>query len=177
MRPAGIAGLNPSVVLLATALLAFGCAQVGDLSGGPRDEAPPRLIAAEPPNGSVHFGADRIVLRFDERITLDRVRDRLLVSPPLDAPPDVRLAGPRNVLIALNAPLRPGTTYSFAIGEAVKDLTEGNIAAGLTYVMSTGSALDSNMVGGLVVDAFDGTPEKDVLVVLYHHEDTATIRT
>jgi hypothetical protein len=177
MRAVGNAGLKQLLPLTVAALLLAGCAQVGDLSGGPRDATPPQLLEAYPPNGSRHFNGDRILLRFDERITLDRVRERLLVSPPLSVMPDVRLEGARQVRITLKEPLRPSTTYSFAIGEVVKDLTEGNSASGLTYVLSTGDHLDSGMVRGRVVDAFTGSPLQDVLVCLFDRNDTITIRT
>ncbi len=163
--------------LVCAALLWSGCAQVGDLSGGEKDVTPPKLVQADPPHGSVWFTADRIVLHFDERITLDQVRDRLLVSPPLDEMPEVQLVGPRSVRIRLKAPLKAATTYSFGIGEAVKDLTEGNIASGATYVVSTGAVLDSLLVRGRVIDAYDATPRKNVLVSIYDTADTTTLRT
>ncbi len=167
-----------SIPWLATlVLLGSSCAQVGEISGGPKDEDPPVLLGAEPPHLSTGFKGQRIVLQFDERIQLDRVRDRMLVSPPLDVPPDVRITGGRNVTIDLGAPLKPGTTYSFGIGEAVKDLTEGNPAKGLVYVVSTGEFVDSLIVVGGVTDAFTGEPQKGQLVMLYAVGDTTTIRT
>ncbi|MCW5899958.1 MAG: Ig-like domain-containing protein [Flavobacteriales bacterium] len=162
---------------LLVAALAAGCAQVGDITGGAKDEEPPKLVAAEPPHLSTRFTGRRIALHFDERITLDRVRDRLLVSPPLDVWPNVRVSGPRSVTIDLNAPLRTGTTYIFGIGEAVKDLSEGNVAGGLAYVVSTGDVVDSLVVAGRVVDAFTGAGRKEVLVLLHDEADTSTVRT
>lgn len=169
-------GMNKALSLISLGLLLAACAQVRDISGGDKDGQPPQLVAADPPAESLRFSGSRITLRFDERIQLDRVRDRLLVSPPLDAPPTVRISQARNVVIDLNAPLLPNTTYSFGIGEAVKDLTEGNPAAGLTYVISTGDHLDSMLVMGRVVNAFSGAAEADVLVSLYQAGDTTTLR-
>jgi len=162
---------------LLAAFLLIACAQVGEITGGEKDEKPPQLLGADPPHLSTRFTGDRITLRFDERVQLDRPRDRMLVSPPLDVAPTVRITGARNVTIDLNAPLKPNTTYSFAIGEAVKDLTEGNPAAGLVYVVSTGDFVDSLIVAGIVTDAFTGTPQKDVLVSLYDTADTLSLRT
>ena len=76
------------------------------------------------------------------------------------------------MVIALRAPLAPNTTYTFNIGEAVTDITEGNAAAGLTYVISTGEVLDSLVLRGIVIDAFTDKPEPDVLVVLHSDTDT-----
>lgn len=149
------------------ALLAAGCAQVAELSGGPKDEVPPRLVRSFPPQGSTNFSGDRILLEFDERVQLERVRDRLLVSPPLDKAPDVKLVNARTVAVELRAPLLPDRTYTLSIGEAIKDLTEGNQALGLDLVFATGAVLDSLSITGSVIDAFTGLPSKDALVLAY----------
>ncbi|HRQ83964.1 MAG TPA: Ig-like domain-containing protein, partial [Flavobacteriales bacterium] len=76
-----------TTLVLALPLLMAGCAQVKEPQGGPKDTAPPALLDASPAYGSTQFTGNRIVLRFDERVKLDRVRERLLVSPPLALPP------------------------------------------------------------------------------------------
>lgn len=164
-----------SVLLLVWAC--WSCAQVKPITGGERDSTPPRLVDSAPKNGSVRFDSEVIHLEFDERIQLDRVRDRLLVSPPLDQPPTVRIAGSRAVDIRLNAPLKANTTYTFNLGECVKDLSEGNTAPDLNYVFSTGATLDSLSLTGAVLNAFSGVPEKDMFVMLYDAADTNTFRT
>ncbi len=169
--------MRPGYSLPVLALLLGSCAQVAELSGGEKDTIPPRLLAARPDQYTTRFSGDRIVLDLNERITLDRVRDRMLISPPLDVEPTVRLSGPRSITIDLKSALKANTTYTFGIGEAVKDLTEGNFASDLRYVISTGEVLDSLWFAGVVVDAFSNAPVPDVLVLLYEAEDTATIRT
>ncbi|MCB0769486.1 MAG: Ig-like domain-containing protein [Flavobacteriales bacterium] len=155
------------------AVILSGCAQVGNVTGGEKDIAPPLLLSADPPNGSTRFESKVIRLEFNERIQLERVRERLLISPPLEEPPDVRVVGTRNVDIRLSGKLAPNTTYSFNMGECVKDLTEGNVATGAIYICSTGDSLDSLRVAGAVVNAFTGDPEKDMLVMLYAEGDSA----
>ncbi len=163
--------------LLSIALVLLGaCAQVREITGGEKDSAPPVLLAAVPANGTVRFNSKVILLEFDERIQLDKVRDRLLISPPLEETPTVKIIGARSVEIALNGPLLENTTYTFNLGECVKDLAEGNAAPGLTYVLSTGDQLDSLHVAGAVVNAFTGQPEKDILVMLHVEGDTTTFR-
>lgn len=147
-------------------LVVAGCAQVREPSGGDRDTASPQLLAAEPPSGTTGFQGDRIVLRFDERIKLGGA-DKVLVSPPLAAKPAVRMLGSNAVVVELKAPLDGNTTYVFNIGDAVSDLTEGNTAAGLLYVISSGDHLDSLHVQGVLLNASTGKPEKDALVMLY----------
>jgi hypothetical protein len=166
--------MKPLHGLLAAALFGAACAQVREPSGGERDARGPLLLEAAPPALTTHFATDRIVLTFDERIRLDRVRERLLISPPLAEPPDVRLSGSRTVVIDLKAPLEPRTTYTFNVGDAIVDLSEGNAAAGLVYVISTGDHIDSLTIAGGVLNAFTGKPEKDVVVMLHPEEaDTA----
>lgn len=161
------------LAILSVAALITGCAQVRDISGGDKDATGPVLLSSNPPNGSVRFSGDRFTLRFDERIQVERPRTGLLVSPPLDPPPTIQVSGGREVEVRLRAPLQPNTTYTFSIGEAVKDLTEGNRAVGLDYVFSTGETLDSLEVTGTVRHAFTGKPQEDVLVMLIPDSDTA----
>lgn len=168
--------MRNALVLPALMLLAA-CAQVREPQGGPKDTAAPQLLRAEPPNGSTRFAGNSIVLHFDERVQLDRVRERLLVSPPLAKAPVVAVSRGTDVVITLAAPLAPNTTYSFPIGEAVKDLSEGNTAAGLTYVVSTGDHVDSLSISGVVHDAFTGLPAPEVLVLLHDATDTGDVRT
>lgn len=162
-------------VLLLLVLAA--CAQIKEPQGGPKDLEPPKLLSAEPADGSIRFTGKRIVLHFNERVKLDRVRERLLVSPPLAKAPDVLVSGSKDVVITLNAPLAANTTYTFNIGEAVQDLSEGNPAVGLSFVVSTGDHVDSLSVKGRVLDAFSGLPAPDVLVLLHDANDTGDVRT
>lgn len=166
-----------ALILGGMAALLGSCASVQNITGGEQDTIAPKLVRALPPDRSTHFNARVIQLDLDERVQLERVRERLLISPPLQPAPDVRLAGPKTVEIKFNGPLEPNTTYTFNLGESVKDLTEGNIAAGLVYVVSTGDALDSAVVVGTIHNAFTGAVEKDMLVGLYAPEDTAAFRT
>lgn len=168
--------MNWSWVVIGAWMLLAACAQVREIGGGDKDMEAPILLSASPANLSTGYTSQRIVLQFNEKIQLDRVRDRLLVSPPLESMPTVRIAKASQVVIDLQEPLKENTTYTFAIGEAVKDLTEGNHAAGLTYVISTGPSLDSMAVRGRVVNAFSGAPENGVMVSLYDLNDTLTVR-
>lgn len=163
----------------ATALLVTltACAQVRDPTGGPKDEIPPQLVEASPPSGTTGFTGGAITLWFDERIDLRKVRENLVVSPPLDSPPEVTRTGPREVRIDLPGPLLPHTTYVINLGQAVVDLTEGNAAEELMHVLSTGDAVDSLELTGLVRHAYTGAPEKAVQMLLYPEGDTAAFTT
>jgi hypothetical protein len=162
---------------LAIALLATGCAQVREITGGERDSEGPQLVDAYPANGTTRFSGDRFVVRFDERIQIERSRAGLPVSPPMDPPPTLHLRSARELEVRLHAPLKPATTYTFAIGEAVKDLTEGNRAVGLDYAFSTGDHLDSLRITGTLIDAFTGGPQDQALVMLLEANDTSAFTT
>ncbi len=166
-----------SALPAALVLLLSACAQIREPQGGPKDTVPPQLVSAEPADGSTNFTGNRIVLRFDEKVKLDRVREKLLVSPPLAKAPDVAVEKGNNVVIQLNAPLAANTTYTFNIGDAVQDLSEGNPAAGMAFVVSTGNHVDSLSVTGHVMDAATGMPAADVLVLLHAAADTGDVRT
>lgn len=134
-------------------LLATGCAQVGSPDGGGRDEAAPTVVWAEPAFGTVGFDATDFTLAFDEFVQLQDARRQILVSPPLGEPPRALVRG-RSVRVDLGGDLLPDRTYIVQFGDAVRDLREGNVAKGLTYVFSTGSQLDSGRVAGRAVDAW-----------------------
>ncbi|MCB0793573.1 MAG: Ig-like domain-containing protein [Flavobacteriales bacterium] len=158
-------------------LLFSACAQVRAPSGGDVDTDPPVLIDALPANGATRVATDEIMLRFDERIQVNSGRNKVLVSPPLAAPPTVKRFGPYGMTIHLNAPLGPDSTYVFNLTEAVSDLTEGNKATELIYVISTGDHVDSLVLAGVVTDAFTGAPVSKAVVLLYAENDTSSFRT
>ena len=60
------------------------CARRGAPTGGPKDEIPPVVLRADPPQKTVNFSKDRIRIYFDEYIKLNKLNDQLVVSPPLE---------------------------------------------------------------------------------------------
>ena len=147
-------------------ILATGCAQVGSPDGGGRDEAAPIVVRAEPAFGTVGFDATAFTLEFDEFVQLQDARRQMLVSPPLGEPPRAMVRG-RSVRVDLGGALLPDRTYIVQFGDAVRDLREGNVPKGLSYVFSTGSQLDSGRVAGRAVDAWTAEPMAGSRVCLY----------
>lgn len=143
-----------------------GCAQVGAPDGGGRDQSAPVVMASDPPFGTVDFEGTGFTLTFDEFVQLQDARRQLLVSPPLPSPPRALVRG-RSVHVDLGGKLLPDRTYIVQFGDAVRDLREGNVAKGLTYVFSTGARLDSGRVAGRAVDAWTGEPAAGARVLLY----------
>ena len=155
------------IYLLMLALLCWNCAQQGSPAGGPRDEDPPRVVESEPPNYSTRFEAKKILISFDEYIVLDNVNQELIVSPPMEEKPEVKLKN-KTLVIQFEETLKENTTYTFNFGSAIKDLHEGNKLLNFEYVFSTGDVLDSLSVKGTLKYAEDlSVPEEPISILLY----------
>ena len=123
--------------LFPLAFACWSCAQQGSPSGGPRDEDPPVVLESEPLNYSTNFEAKKIRISFDEYIVLENVNQQLIVSPPMEEQPTVKLRK-KTIIIEFEEELLPNTTYTFNFGDAIKDLHEGNKLQNFEYVFSTG---------------------------------------
>ncbi|MFZ4400654.1 MAG: Ig-like domain-containing protein [Bacteroidales bacterium] len=147
-------------------LLFVSCANIVNPSGGPKDTKPPKPIRSIPENYSVHFNKNKIEILFDEFIVLKDIKNQLLISPPFNEMPEVKIKG-KTLVIEFNENLKENTTYTLFFGDAIVDLTEANAISSYEYVFSTGSNIDSMTITGKVVDAFTLKPEKDFFVMLY----------
>lgn len=156
-----------SIILIILTTLYWSCAQQGSPSGGPRDEDPPLVLESSPENYSTHFEAKKIQITFDEYIVLDNVNQELVVSPPMEEKPEVRLKG-KSLLIEFEEELKVNTTYTLNFGSAIKDLHEGNKLLNFEYVFSTGAELDSLSIRGTLKYAFDlMVPDEPITIMLY----------
>jgi len=163
------------VVLLNADVLLSGCGQILAPTGGPRDSLPPVLLSAVPPNESVNFKGNRITLNFDEYVTLDQLRENLLVSPSPKNDPyiDTKL---RSIIIKLRDTLESNTTYTINLGNSIHDLNEGNVLRNFSYTFSTGPTIDSLEYSGKVLIAETGIVDSTLLVMLYSKtEDSAVM--
>jgi hypothetical protein len=136
------------------------CAKMpGSISGGPKDQTPPKFVYSTPANYSTHFNAKRADIYFDEFLQLKDVNNQFYSSPPIAKQPEILLYN-KMVRINLKEPLLPGMTYSFDFGEALVDNNEANKLTGFLYTFSTGNHIDSLTFTGQVLNAFDLTPRK-----------------
>lgn len=152
--------------VVAGVLAATSCAQVGSPSGGPKDEQPPKVVAASPAFEAVNATTQRVELVFNEYVKARNWRSQLLVSPPLEGNVELVEKG-KTVELSWTEPLRDGTTYVFQFGDGIVDLTEGNPAENLVHAFSTGPDLDTLALSGQVVDGRDGSPKKGWRVLLF----------
>ena len=123
-------------------------------SGGIRDLYPPtldtnKLTPAIPANFSTNFDANEIVLQFNEYFILDKPLKNVIITPILSQNPSYRIKG-KKLIIGLEGELKESTTYTINFGDAIKDITEGNVTKNFNYVFSTGSYIDSLFFKGKV---------------------------
>ena len=149
-----------------TLLLMAACASIGAPDGGIFDEIPPKVIASYPADRSVGVNEKKMRIRFDEFIKLENASEKVIVSPPQIEPANIRADG-KSVKITLYDSLQANTTYTIDFSDAIVDNNEGNPMGHYTYSFSTGEAIDTMEVSGVVLNAADLEPVKSVLVGLY----------
>lgn len=153
-----------------------GCASVGSPGGGLYDETPPVLKNSDPANGATNVRRQRITMRFDENIKLDNANDKLTVSPPQEKSP-VIMSNAKTLTIELGDTLKPNTTYSLDLGNAVQDNNEGNPMEHLSLLFSTGDHIDSLQICGYLLNAANLEPVTGAYVGIYRvaEGDTAAL--
>ncbi len=170
--------LTKSILSLSFLLLLWfmhgSCGQPIPPTGGPRDTLPPFFVGAEPKDSAVNVKGNRIILNFNEYISVDRAYENVIVSPlPKSAPQvDGKL---KQVIIKLRDTLEPNTTYTIDFGNSIRDINENNILRHYSYTFSTGDRLDSARIFGKVLLAESGMPDSTLTVVLHRSADDSAI--
>ncbi|MBI1228381.1 MAG: hypothetical protein GC192_24315 [Bacteroidetes bacterium] len=169
---------NCYAILLLLALSALiGCANPIAPQGGPKDLDPPKLDSLHSTrNFQTHFKKQDIVLAFDEWVELKGVFTQVVISPPLAKRPEiVRKKKTVQLHFADDEVLRDSATYVINFGQAIRDLTEGNVAP-IVFVFSTGDYIDSLSVEGQINDAWTGKPVEKTLFMLYENLADSVVR-
>jgi uncharacterized protein (DUF2141 family) len=151
-------------IVIGIALVAAGCAQVRGLNGGAKDVTPPKLLAQSIDSFATNVATNTLVLNFDEFVQAGAANE-VIISPALKQPPTL-ICNKRTAMLSWNDTLKATTTYTIEFGNAISDITEGNKAS-LNFVFSTGSALDSAFLSGIVYDAQKGGVPEKATVILY----------
>ncbi|MGD9491787.1 MAG: Ig-like domain-containing protein [Bacteroidales bacterium] len=154
------------VYVLGMLFLINACATVEKPNGGPADRTPPQVFSATPADSSIHTNNKLIILEFNEFIKLNNPNSQIIINPFPKEKPEFSVQG-KKVKIELKDSLLPNTTYHIFFGNAIQDITENNPAAGLDYVFSTGSYLDSCTLSGFAGDAFTNKFTDKAWVMLY----------
>lgn len=143
-----------------------GCASMGSPGGGLYDETPPVLRQSTPAEGATNVTKSKITMRFDENIKLDKATEKLTVSPPQEKAPMI-LSNAKTLTIELFDTLKPNTTYSIDLADAVQDNNEGNPMESLSLLFSTGDHIDSLQISGHMLNAEDLEPVTGAYVGIY----------
>lgn len=154
------------------AFIMLKCANPVSPTGGPKDETAPIVLSTEPENYSSNFDEREMIIRFNEFIQLKDLQTQLLISPPMETKPEIKIKK-KSIVIKLDKDeiLSKKTTYTIFIGNAVGDLTENNPYLNLEYVFSTGEFVDSLSLRGKIINTFTGLPSENISVMLYADEN------
>lgn len=158
---------------LAAAGIMASCASIGNPSGGPRDEDPPMFVRSNPAPGAVNVKRDKIEIEFDEIVNVKDAFSKVVVSPTSKSVPRVTSQG-RKVIVQFTDTLKDNTTYTVDFSNSIEDNNESNKLQGFTYSFSTGPALDTLQISGMVLSADALEPQQGMLVGVYSNlSDTA----
>jgi uncharacterized protein (DUF2141 family) len=159
--------------ILGSALF-FRCANQMSPTGGPRDSIPPRMIQAIPANKSIEVKTNDFTFYFNERISADKIKSQLMITPRIDLEYDYKVR--KNMLtLSFEGNFTDSTTYTLNFREGLVDITESNPTPDNTYVFSTGDYIDSIRISGYAFYLLAGDTAKNVTVGLYRTQDTVNI--
>ena len=170
--------LRPLLVflfLLSLPVLLQNCAQVASPPGGKKDTLAPKLVESTPKNRQLNFQGKTIELLFDEYVAAENLQQKLLITPQDTNPYTVRLL-PQGLRLIFNENFKPNTTYTISFADAIRDVTERNIAENPKLVFSTGPTIDSLRIGGTILDADSKLPVFNMVVGLFGPNDTLPVQ-
>ncbi len=151
------------------------CAQVRPVTGGPKDTIPPNLVNTNPKSETINFDGKKIILEFDEIVKVDALAKNLIVTPAVEQE-DYKMKTVNNVItLDFKEGFEENTTYTFNFGEAIKDVTESNLAENVYLAFSTGDFIDSLSISGNINNLMTQQPGEGYIVSLYRAFDTVDI--
>lgn len=165
------------VLSIATIFLLSTCATPPFTAGegGKKDTKPPKVVYSKPYQGQLNFKKRTIRIRFDEKINISKLKDKIVISPYVGKDFEIRTSG-KTLVLTLPKNYQQydttGKTYNINFTTGIVDLREGNALNGYQLVFCSGNTIDSLTLYGTVKDAFSLTPMKDILVGLYSTQDT-----
>jgi len=156
------------VALAAAAAVALGgCAQPAPPPGGPPDPEPPMLVRVSPDSGAVNTRPDEVLFRFDE-VVAERpsgapTLDQLVLVSPRDGTPRVswRRTG---IGVRPRRGWQENTTYVVELLPGVADLRGNRRDSSIVTVFSTGGAIPTTRISGVVFDWARGVAAGGALV-------------
>lgn len=157
-------------LLWAIYFLISGCATITTPSGGDKDIIAPKIVRRSVGDSTLQCKGGQWTVDFDEFIKLQDVNKELNITPLVKNNPMVRVHKRRLSLEIPDSLLEANTTYRIDLGNAVRDLREGNPYTGLSWTFSTGAYFDSLRIYGECIDAATGFADTSVRIFLYPAE-------
>ncbi|MBP1676908.1 MAG: hypothetical protein H6Q20_1467 [Bacteroidetes bacterium] len=147
--------------------LVYSCANKAQgPTGGAKDVTPPKVLKSTPVNGALNFNKKQVQIFFDENISVEKVNDNVLISPPQKSQPIVK-GNARVLTVSFEDNLIDSTTYTINFGNAIVDLNEKNPLKNYRFSFSTGNEIDTLQISGTLIDAENLNPMAGVLVGIY----------
>ena len=153
------------------------CARESRPTGGAKDTLAPAVILEKPNNNSINVRPQKITIKFDEAIQLDKIQENCMISPALDEFPEITAKNKKLIISLQNNTLQAQTTYNFSFANAIKDINEGNTIESYSYAFSTSEVIDSFKIAGKVSYAHNLQPPKAAYVVLHSNEHDSVFST
>ena len=166
-----------SLILVAISLIAVACANMASPSGGAYDLEGPKVVRSNPGFNATQVKKGKIVIEFDENVTIERPSENVIITPPQKAFPVINTVN-RKVNVELRDTLLPNTTYTIDFTNSIVDNNEKNPIENFSFSFSTGDVVDSMAVSGKVLTADNLEPVKGIYVGLHSNlNDTAFTKT
>lgn len=155
-----------SILLTLICLFTVRCANISAPTGGPRDSLPPIVVRTTPAPYTTNFKGKKILIEFDEYIKLKDQQKLFFVSPPGVQKPLITVKG-KGLEIMFENSLDSLTTYRLDFGSSITDNNEGNPLHGYSFVFSTGPYVDSLVMAGQTLGAYERDSVKDAFIFYF----------
>ena len=162
------------LLLLLWCLSLAACAMRIPITGGPKDEAKPKIIYTRPANYTTNFTAKTIEIEFDEYIDFKDLSKQLIISPIIAKEPEIAIKK-KSIIIKLPDSLLQDVTYTINFGDAIVDTHESVSFEDFQYVFSTGAQLDSLQINGDIKFAENLKTEKGIYALLYKNTSDTVV--
>ncbi len=170
--------------LMLLAILA--CARMGSPPGGPEDKVPPKLLGTVPESLGVYGGWNRDVeFRFDEIVSEGSSPnyglgtgdlEKLFLVSPSSAVPVVHWKRDR-ITVRPKEGWKPNRAYRIELLPGISDLRHNKLDTTAVLTFSTGGAMPTDTLRGIVIDWVSGRVARQALVELTLLPDSLTYRT
>ncbi|MEA4935998.1 hypothetical protein SDC9_102896 [bioreactor metagenome] len=161
-------------VILITFIVVSCANRAAGPTGGLKDTIPPVAVRYVPLDGSLNYKKKEIQVYFNENITLEKITDNVVISPPQKTPAVVKGNG-KLLTVSLQDELLENTTYSILFGNAVVDLNEKNPLKNFAFSFATGSEIDTLQVSGRLINAENLEPLSGIVVGLHSNLNDSAI--